>query len=133
MHKGVVIVLFVLLLLSLAVNFMLLQQLQQKHSRKTALREKYSLMSPRAVSPNSSTDYIVNFLPLRGKIHKQVDPYANSVAVYFDYLPTGTTIGINEDKEFTAESLLKVPIIMAYYHKKELEGLTADPTVQLKK
>lgn len=130
--RSVVIILFVLLLLSLAGNFVLLQQQQQPHSKMTVLKEQFPLMAVRGLNPNYPNDLLVNFLPLRQQIHKEVDPYSNSFAIYFEYLPTGTTIGINEDKDFTAESLLKVPVVMAYFHKKEKEGITNDPTVQIK-
>jgi len=99
----------------------------------SSLRTKYPLLSTRAINPNAVNELIVNFLPLRQQIHKIVDPYGSSFAIYFEYLPTGTTIGINEDHEFTAESLLKVPVVMAYYHKKEVMGMKTDPTVTLTK
>jgi len=88
-------------------------------------------MSARGLNPRYPNDLLVNFLPLRQQIHKIVDPYADSFAIYFEYLPTGTTIGINEDHNFTAESLLKIPVVMAYLHKKERLGIKVDPTVKL--
>lgn len=123
--------LFLLLILSLAGNFILLQQLQQSSGSANALREKYPFLAARALNPNYPNSLVVNFLPLRQQIHKMVDPYKDSFAIYFEYLPTGTTIGINEDHDFTAESLLKVPVVMAYLHKKERTGMQSDPTVQI--
>src|SRR6266404_4311693 len=112
--RSIVVILFILLLLSLAGNFFLLQKRQpSSHHSASGQRKKYLFLSSRVFNPNYSNDLIVNFLPLREQIHKQVDPYSSSFALYFEYLPTGTTIGINEDKEFTAESLLKVPVVMA--------------------
>ncbi len=130
--RSIVVILFILLLLSLAGNFFLLQKRQpSSHHSASGQRKKYLFLSSRVFNPNYSNDLIVNFLPLREQIHKQVDPYSSSFALYFEYLPTGTTIGINEDKEFTAESLLKVPVVMAYFHKKEQQGITSDPTVTI--
>ena len=128
-------ILFLLLVLSLAGNFLLFQSNQRSSTRQNInnLRQQYPFLSTRAINPNYHNDLIVNFLPLRTQMHKEVDPYADSFAVYFDYLPTGTTISINEDKNFTAESLLKVPVVMAYFHKKEQQGITIDPTVTIKK
>jgi beta-lactamase class A len=132
MHKRVVIILLVLLLLSLAGNFFLLQHMQQTSFQSgQSLRLKYPLLSARALNPNYANNLTVNFLPLRQQIHQQVDPYADTFAIYFEYLPTGTTIGINEDHDFTAESLLKVPVVMAYFRKKERTGVTSDPTVKI--
>lgn len=41
------------------------------------------------------------------------------VAVYFRYLNNGPTFGVNTDGEFFPASLLKVPVMMAYYHWSE--------------
>ena len=128
----IVLILCILLLISLGANFFLLQHMLQTDSQAvTTLRKQYPLLAVRARNPSYTNNLVVNFLPLRQAIHKQVDPYGDSFAVYFEYLPTGTTIGVNEDHDFTAESLLKVPVVMAYFHKKELLNMTADPTVQI--
>jgi len=130
MQKGVVVILFVLLVVSLGGNFYLLHHMEEPSSA-SSLRKQYPLLSARALNPNNPNNLVVNFLPLRQNIHKVVDPYGDSFAIYFEYLPTGTTIGINEDHNFTAESLLKVPVVMAYFHKKERIGLKTDPTVKI--
>jgi len=125
---------FVLLVGSLIGNFFLWQELQQSSSQKLSqLKQHYPLLSSRAINPNYTGALIVNFLPLRQQIHRIVDPYNNDFAIYFEYLPTGTTIGINEDRDFTAESLLKVPVVMAYFHSKEVNNITTDPMVQIQK
>jgi beta-lactamase class A len=126
-------ILLILLALSIGGNIYLFQQWQKATSGNslTALRAKYPLMAARAVNPNYPNALVVSFLPLRTDIQKTVAPYGNTFAIYFEYLPTGTTIGVNEDRDFTAESLLKVPVVMAYYHKKERLGIKTDPTVRL--
>lgn len=134
--KGLTIILIVLLILSIAGNVYFFQNWQYKNTvtnqtQTERLRLQYPLMSARALNPNYPNDLVVSFLPLRTNIQKTVAPYGDSFAVYFEYLPTGTTIGVNEDHEFTAESLLKVPVVMAYYHKKERLGITTDPTVKI--
>lgn len=98
------------------------------------LKKQYPLIAQRALlrqNSNTSNDLITNILPLRTEIHKIIDPYKDSFALYFEYLPTGTSIGINEDSEFTPASLLKVPVVMAYYYKKERLGLIMAPMVTL--
>lgn len=121
-----------LLIVSIIANILFFILWRNASTTNVGNLQKYPLLSRRAISPNYPNDLIVNFLPLRQKLHEEVDPYSDSFALYFEYLPTGTTIGINEDKEFTAESLLKVPVVMAYFHKKEQEGITTDPTVTIK-
>jgi len=126
------IIIVVLFCISLGVNIFLYQSSQ--HRSTTAVAESnaaYPLLSSRALRNTHRNDFINNFLPLRKTLHQITDPYHDSVAFYFDYLPTGTTIGVNEDSEFTAASLLKVPVVMAYFHKKERLGITADPTVSI--
>lgn len=96
-------------------------------------QKKYPLIGKRVLLPDWQNDIIINFLPLRQKLRETIQPYSDSFALYFEYLPTGTSIGINEDSEFTAASLLKVPVVMAYYHKKEHEGMKEDPMVVIQK
>lgn len=105
-----------------------------QHSLITAnntenLEQQYPFIGRRVFSTHNNI--IVNFLPLREKLHKLIEPYKDTFALYFEYIPTGTSIGINEDSEFTAESLLKVPVVMAYFHEKERLGITTDPTVKI--
>jgi beta-lactamase class A len=57
--------------------------------------------------------------------------YNNEFALYFEYLPTGTSIGINDRTEFYIASLLKVPVVMAYFHHQEKLGDEGDPQVTL--
>jgi len=129
-NKYTVILFF--LVVSLIGNVILWQMLNQSSGQNLSqLRQKYPFLSARALNPNYTNTLVVNFLPLREQIHQQVDPYSNDFAFDFEYLPTGTTIGVNEDKNFTAESLLKVPVVMAYYHKKEVNNIITDPTVQI--
>jgi beta-lactamase class A len=96
----------------------------------SALQSKYPLISKKVLT-DSANDLLINFLPLRQKLHQETDPYQDAIALYFQYLPTGTTIGINEDAEFTAASLLKVPVVMAYFHRKEMLNQMSDPTVTI--
>jgi beta-lactamase class A len=52
--------------------------------------------------------------------------------MYFEYLPTGTSIGLNEKVEFFPGSLLKVPTIMAYLHQKDVNDQSGDPEYEIK-
>ena len=90
------------------------------------LVEKYPLLSKRILAevPN---DYLVNFVDLRNQLRTTVAPYSDKFAFYFEYLPTGTSIGVNEKDEFTAASLLKVPVVMANLLLEEIEGEDSMP------
>ena len=132
MRRGFLLAFCAVLLIGNVVFYFLWQQSAQKMKNNAALVKHYPLLSSRAVL-GSKNDITVSFLPLRNQIHNEVDPISDTFAIYFEYLPTGTAIGINEDSEFTAASLLKVPVVMAYYAKKERLNMMSDPTVQIKK
>jgi beta-lactamase class A len=93
-------------------------------------QERYPLLSKRILQ-EFPQDVLINFLALRMSLKQQVAPYGSSFGFYFEYLPTGTSIGVNEKDEFHAASLFKVPVIMAYYHLKERTHKTDDPTITL--
>lgn len=92
---------------------------------------KYPLLSKRILQ-EYPIDILINFLDLRRDLRKEVEPYGNSFGFYFEYLPTGISIGVNEKAEFHAASLFKVPVVMAYYKQKERLQMKNDPEVELK-
>ncbi len=96
----------------------------------TMAKTKYPFVSQQ-VFEGDGDDIIVNFLPLRQQLHQFIDPFQNTFAMYFEYLPSGTSIGINRTDEFTAASLLKIPVVMAYYNRKENLGLKGDEQVEI--
>jgi len=95
------------------------------------LQAKYPLISKRILQ-DPPIDIIVNFLALRNNIKNETDPWGTTFGVYFEYLPTGTSIGVNSTDEFHAASLFKTPIVMAYYHTRERLNITDDPIVEIK-
>lgn len=53
--------------------------------------------------------------------HLKEDKKLSDVALYFRDLNNGPTFGVGEKEEFFPASLLKVPVMMAYYHIAEKE------------
>lgn len=90
--------------------------------------QQYPLLSARILQEYHN-DILINFVPLRKKLHEVTRLYGNSFAFYFEYLPTGTSIGMNQNGDFALASLIKLPIIMAYYRMRDRMGLTDDPEV----
>lgn len=123
-------VLFVSLLGNVLLFSFLHNTTQEQHSL-TTFKEKYPYLAI-DILKDIPNDPMTNFLPLRDTIQKEISPYKDDFAFYFEYLPTGTSIGVNEDDEFTAASLLKVPVVMAYFHMKERLNIHEDKTVALK-
>ncbi len=116
-------ILLVILVFSLMANFGLaiiyLRYSPQGESREAqALYEKYPLISKRVLL-DLPQDLLINFLALRRQLRSETKPFGDSFGFYFEYLPTGTSIGVNEKNEFHAASLFKVPVVMAYYHTNE--------------
>lgn len=52
-------------------------------------------------------------------VHLKQNKNLSDVALYFRDLNNGPTFGVNEREEFFPASLLKVPVMMAYYHLSE--------------
>jgi len=122
--KILILTFLIISLIGNIVLFLFWEHDSQMGQHFTILKNKYPFLSQRVLLEDYTNDFINNFLPLRQQLHTMIDPYADSFAIYFEYLPTGTSIGINEDTNFTAASLLKVPVVMAYLYKKESMGLT---------
>jgi beta-lactamase class A len=132
-----VLFLVAILALSLSANFyfistrQVLKNQNPRSSDTSALQQaenKYPLLAKRILMPDYH-DILINFLPLRQDLETKTKPYGDSFALYFQYLPTGVSIGINSTKDFDAASLLKVPFVMAYYRQKERIGLVNDETI----
>lgn len=90
----------------------------------------YHFLSPRILQENQD-DILVNFFSLRRQIRQEVSPYQDDIAYYFEYLPSGTSIGVNSNAEFASASLIKLPVVIAYYHAKERLPQMGDPTVTI--
>lgn len=114
-----------LLIISLVGNFLLINKLQDNKKLTTSdvedtaeLRKKYPLLAQRILIENPN-DILINFLPLRRKLREMTADYNKSFAFYFEYLPTGVSIGVNEKDDFIGASLIKLPVVMAFYHQQE--------------
>lgn len=135
---GVNKVLILFLVLSLVANVIAISLLNANTAEVkgtqdfTRMQEKYPLVSKRILQ-ELPQDILINFMDLRTVLRSQVAPYGDKFGLYFEYLPTGTSININGNSEFYAASLFKIPVIMAYLHGKERTGSTDDPIIEIKK
>lgn len=81
------------------------------------------LLSPR-IFVQKPNDIIINFTPLRSELRSFVGSQKNfRTGVYFEYLPTGVSIGVNEKEEFISASLLKVPFVIGVFERLETGAL----------
>lgn len=94
--------------------------------------QKYPNLSQK-IFTEYNRDLLINFVPLRTKLHNLIDKeYGNNFTMYFEYIPTGTSIGVMPETEFYSASLLKVPVVIAYYHHKEKNNIQDDQEVTIK-
>lgn len=81
---------------------------------KVATNEQYPFLAKR-IFLDDPNDTIVNFIDLRLKIKDYVGKTNQKTGVYFEYLPTGVNIGVNDRDEFYRASLIKLPLVMRAY------------------
>lgn len=89
-------------------------------------------LSPRIFAENPN-DVIINFIDLRNQLRMYTIKVPQRLGVYFEYLPSGTSIGINEKEEYELASLLKVPIAIAAIDQIQLGKIKASTLLTLDK
>ncbi len=105
--------LYIVVLISLIANIVFLFLLLPKPASNTK-QSDYPFLSKRLFIEDSN-DIIINFVPLRSSLRDYVAKAKDPLAFYFEYLPSGTSIGVNEKEPFFAASLLKIPVVMRIY------------------
>jgi beta-lactamase class A len=94
--------------------------------------DRYPLLSKR-IFAESQNDILINFTPLRTAMRQYVAKQPEKIGVYFEYLPSGTSIGVNDQMEVRLASLIKVPVVMAVYKDIEDGKLSQGTLVTLHK
>jgi beta-lactamase class A len=96
-------------------------------------RSAYNLLAPRLFLDNPN-DSIVSFSSLRADIEAYLAQTVSTPAsLYFEYLPTGTSIQIGEKNELVAASLMKIPLALNLMRSGELGKIGLDKKMPLKK
>ncbi|MEZ6330643.1 MAG: serine hydrolase [Candidatus Saccharimonadales bacterium] len=101
-------------------------------TKSTASNTDYPLLAKRLFVENPN-DTRINFSPLRKQLNQYFTDNNLKGSLYFEYLPTGTSIRVNGDERYRAASLLKLPVAMELYKASELGKVDLDSTVTLKK
>ncbi|HSE61278.1 MAG TPA: serine hydrolase [Candidatus Saccharimonadales bacterium] len=93
--------------------------------------ENFPLLAKRLFieKPN---DTRINFSPLRTDLNKYFTDRKLEGSVYFEYLPTGTSVRVNPDVRYRAASLIKLPVAMELYKANELGKIDIHKKVKLK-
>ena len=123
----------ILLIGSMAVNIFFIAKDKQKESSDFEnLTKKYPYIAKRVLIEDPS-DVLINFHPLREQLKDYTKQFGDSFTFYFEYLPTGVSIGINERTQFYSASLVKVPLTMAFLEYSRKQNLDLDQKIQVKK
>lgn len=90
----------------------------------------YPFLANRLFAENKN-DVFVNFMPLREAIREYIGKQQERISLYFEYLPSGSSIGVNDTTEYQMASLAKVPTIMAIYDKIRKGALSKEQVLTL--
>lgn len=90
----------------------------------------YSFLARRIFVENPN-DVILNFTNLNTVLEEYIDNAPNLIGLYFEYLPTGTKVGINDHDPFFAASLLKIPLAMEVMKQVENKTISLETTLTL--
>jgi beta-lactamase class A len=93
--------------------------------------DNFPLLAKR-ISIDEPNDTIINFSDLRTTLNTFYADQKLDGGIYFEYLPTGTSIRVNANEEFRPASLLKLPVAMEFYRGVELGKIDPKQTVALK-
>lgn len=96
---------------------------------------KYEYLA-RRIQIDSPNNIKINFTTLRYEVTdyiKSLGEVSSKVSVYYEYLPTGVSININENNRVVAASLMKLPIVMNLYKASQLGKIDMNKKVALKK
>lgn len=96
------------------------------------LTQKYPYLSKRIFAGNTN-DVLINFTDLRTQLRTYAATLEPKTGIYFEYLPSGTSIGINEKEAFYPASLLKLPIVIAIYRKIQNGEIKKSDVITLQK
>lgn len=92
---------------------------------------QYPFLSPRIFLQNQN-DILINFTKLRQKLQEYTKSSRNKIGFYFEYLPSGISIGVDEKTNYVSASLFKVPIVMAVYNEIENGRLRLGQELEIK-
>lgn len=98
-------------------------------------KNEYAYLA-RRIQIDNPNNIRLNFTTLRKDLTRYLDNLedkSNKVSIYYEYLPSGVSININENNEVVGASLMKLPVIMNMYKLVEKGEISMDTKVKLKK
>jgi len=114
---------------------MFLQPQKSQKADKPSVDEeqnKHPFLAKRIFIENPN-DIIINFTQIRNDLREFAEKENSTIGIYFEYLPTGVTIGINEKEGFRHASLVKIPTVMRIYKLIEEGKLSKQDVLTVRK
>jgi beta-lactamase class A len=94
--------------------------LQEKEVSKSA---RYPFLARRLFQAEQD-DMIINFTLLREVMNQRYNEKKIALGVYFEYLPTGASVGVKDQLQVEIGSLAKVPAVMGVYREIEQKTIS---------
>jgi len=116
---------------SLTVNSLLLGYVYLLETKEERTQNEHPLLAKRILIQRPN-DVLINFIPLRKVLREYAESYGDKIGIYFEYLPSGTSIGINSTDEVKLASLSKIPLAMSIMKKASSGKLALTDVVTLK-
>lgn len=123
------------LILSISANIALAYALWKRPGEPPSTfqgTQTYPLLSKR-IFIEDQNDMLINFIPLRTAMREYIGKQKELVGVYFEYLPSGISVGVNDTMESQAGSLMKIPVVMGAYRQMEKGVLKKTDTLTIQK
>lgn len=130
-HQVKAATILLLALLTFLAGFGLSEILEDRNNEQ--LVKKYNLLSRRILIENPN-DVLIDFKPLENELENYIvqNNLSDKISLNFEYLPTGSSIGINETQEQVGASLLKLPLAIGVYKAAESGQIDLDQSYALK-
>lgn len=117
--------------LSFLLLFLLISEARSPSSSIGSFLNDYKLLNP-SVAIVDKKNLIVDFQDLRNSLRMKYENRNDfEVAIYFEYLPTGANITVNNDARIWPASLIKIPVAMAAVKKVEKGEWKKDQLITL--
>ena len=93
--------------------------------------QRFPLLAPR-IFVNNPNDPLINFTTLRLQLRSYMAEKNLKGSLYFEYLPTGINVRVDDDSQEAAASLMKIPAVMELYKAAELNRVDLDTPYKLR-
>ena len=110
----------------------LFTKLKPEEGDKSQASNSYPFLARRIFADNPN-DLIINFTQLRNQVKDYINTQDVRIGFYFEYLPTGLSIGVKEQEAFYRASLVKLPIVMKAYKLIEEGKIDKDEVLKITK